>query len=190
MNGKSKELDANEQGELISKLIMKMKVEEGKDFYLVSSKWWSSFTSFSNYQYYIQKLEGTEERDQPPKNSNAEKPSKIDNTDLVLESNKLKPRLAEYQNYNLLTKEAWDKLMEWYGDEDTIVICRKGVQIISQNRNRLTIEIYPLHLNIFERLKMNYAPKILQISKSKKISDLIDKICQIYFIPRHKSKLW
>eukprot|EP01091_Cochliopodium_minus_P014352 TRINITY_DN4863_c0_g1_i1.p1 TRINITY_DN4863_c0_g1~~TRINITY_DN4863_c0_g1_i1.p1 ORF type:complete len:1222 (-),score=389.81 TRINITY_DN4863_c0_g1_i1:15-3647(-) len=184
--------DGNEQGRIISNFQFRFRVEIGEEYYVVSKRWWQNFVDYSNYTHFISKLEGQNNEGEDPKsNGEGNKPSKIDNGDLIEPDTKdLKDKLVEHDQYVLLTKSSWDALYGWYGDDDTIRIIRKGIEYIARNNKRLSIEIYPLRLKTFDRLKMDFEPKIIIISKSDTIKKLMDTICKEYYLPIHKTKLW
>ena len=168
-----------EQLEEISKLL-KAPLVKGEKWNLVASDWFEGWKRFTGYQDENKIVKEMSFLKEDIKHTHL---GLIDNSKLLDENGELREKLEELIDYELVPLEAWVKLVDWFGVEDEIhVIEREVILIIGENE--LKVEIYEMSLNMFLRYKRDDVRKV-SISRSKKISNLKDKVKIVFDIPDH-----
>lgn len=151
-----------------------MGLEEGETYYLLNSRWWREWKSAVGYDKYS--------------NPNGYLPSAIDNSDLFEdeENDLLKKNLSENYNFVILSKRAWDQLMEWYPGGGPVA-ARKCIRTGWQ-RNTI-IELVPLKVQvIFSRNVKNIVTA--SFSKAATIREFVEAMYPLLKFNRKRIKVY
>ncbi|ESO00675.1 hypothetical protein HELRODRAFT_101065 [Helobdella robusta] len=162
------------------KPLLGTKLSLNDTWYLIDGKWfkqWQTYVSFDDVE-----------------NNNilddSIYPGPIDNSQLLLDSNKLKPDITEEVDYYFLPQKAWDLFVMWYSlAEDQEPIARK---VISQGvfNNHLIIEMYLLELKFCRHDQPNNF-KIHSFSQMSTIEELERAAREMFEIPENRDiRLW
>ncbi|RAL53471.1 hypothetical protein DM860_007143 [Cuscuta australis] len=159
---------------------------EGDLFYVISSRW------FSAWQKYTGLSVGANPIEKPMiAPDTCERPGPIDNGDIIVggsdnkcDDPQLLRTLLEGRDYELVPKEVWEILFQWYNGGPALprkVIC------LGDNQ-QLTIEVYPLCLNIIDSNEKN--EKVLRLSKKDSLHTLYERVCGLKGILLERARIW
>ncbi|CAH9117014.1 unnamed protein product [Cuscuta europaea] len=161
-------------------------LKEGDLFYVISSRW------FSAWQRYTGQPVGAYPLQQPSiAPDNAERPGSIDNSDLIergsdneCDDAQLLRTLQEGSDYELVPKEVWEMLFQWYKGGPALP--RK---VISMGDNKeLSVEVFPLCLNIID--SNDKSEKVIRLSKKASLRELYERVCGLKGIVLEKAMIW
>ncbi|KAI6661034.1 Ubiquitin carboxyl-terminal hydrolase 4 isoform X5 [Oopsacas minuta] len=159
----------NEIHSLLSK-----ELQKGQYWYLIHIRWYKQWKHYVGYDKWDKSSAGMEEV----------KPGPIDNTSL-LDQDKLRRHQEDEIDYKLVPKEAWYKLLSWYGISEGSMSIRRQVVEVGKFVKQCKIEVYPLEL------KSCLYPKesdfiITTISRCDTIHTLENKIRELFNIDTGK----
>ncbi|KAG8754786.1 CSN-associated deubiquitinating enzyme Ubp12 [Serendipita sp. 396] len=169
-------ISTRDKWEAISKLKYTPQ-KAGDTWYLVSSTWWEKWKRICSPSHY----RGDDSSLGP-----------VDNSDLVDEQGALLPRLVEETQYEIICKEAWDTLVEWYGEANYILPRKVITEGVSNYRK---VEVYPFKLYIFRMSKLpppssQGVTPVIEISKAATVGELIDQIVQLSTLDKADLRFW
>ncbi|KAK1412698.1 hypothetical protein QVD17_34157 [Tagetes erecta] len=154
--------------------------KEGDTYYLLSFRWWRSWSAFVNQD--------------PTTNSSSsilQRPLSIDNSDLICGSqpansnSDIHDALVEGTDYILVTENIWNQFYEWYGGGPRLA--RKAI-LRGSSQAELTVEVYPL------RLQLHLMPRVDQscigMSRRETIGELRRKACEIFGLNLDEVNIW
>ncbi|EPS70953.1 ubiquitin carboxyl-terminal hydrolase, partial [Genlisea aurea] len=166
----------------------------GDTFYLITERWWQEWLAYVNQNQATNATDGSSSEHQGlTSSSSSNRPSNIDNSDLIDESasencssgNVLCDTLVEGTDYILLPEDVWNQLYTWYGGGP--VLARKVINT-GLSRTELSVEVYPL------RLQLHLMPKgdcsTMRISKKETIGELHRKVCEIFDLSTKQISIW
>jgi hypothetical protein len=134
---------------------------------LVALKWYEAWESFTS--------------------GKGPRPESIDNSPLLDDATgKLKRGLLDMQDYMLLHKEVFLKLVEWYGGGPLI---ERPVIEIGLKR-RAVVEVYPMTIRVSERRNTSREEAVVEASKGAMGLELLRLVCQQLYLPPRKCLLW
>ncbi|KAF4089228.1 hypothetical protein AMELA_G00064080 [Ameiurus melas] len=162
------------------KRLSKTKLHKGDTWYLVDSGW------FKNWKKYV----GFEIWDCICKGHETFYPGPVDNSGLLTDSLCMKENLIEELHYTLLPKEAWGKLISWYGlTEHQKPIARK---VVEQGVfvKHCKVEVYLTELRLCEFSNMDQSIG-RHFSKTDTVACIEKEMHKIFNIPDGKeTRLW
>ncbi|KAJ0241532.1 B3 DNA binding domain-containing protein [Hirschfeldia incana] len=138
-------------------------------FYHISNRWWQKWIEYVNQDQQCNTNDGSEHCDSAG-SITLEKPSMIDNSDLINSSSaEIIDTLEEGRDYVLLPEEVWNKLHSWYGGGPAL-----PWRVISSGCSQAELAMEAYHL----RHELLLVPERYRsaISKSKKIKPLLDAV--------------
>jgi ubiquitin carboxyl-terminal hydrolase 4/11/15 len=150
-----------------------MGLEEGETYYLLNSRWWREWKNAVGYDKYS--------------SATGSFPRAIDNSDLFEDEEKdlLKRNLSENYNFVILSKRAWDQLVEWYGGGPAAA--RKCIRTGWQ-RNTI-LELIPLKVQvIFSRNVKNVLTA--SFSKASTIGEFVDSMYPLLKFNRKRIRVF
>nr|GME00539.1 ubiquitin carboxyl-terminal hydrolase 9 [Ipomoea batatas] len=161
-------------------------LKEGDLVYVISTRWYTA------WQRYTGQPVGVYTFDQPLEVPNtAERPGPIDNSDIIVRGSdsdcddaQLLRTLQEGLDYELVPKEAWEKLFEWYKGGPALP--RKVISV--GDNKQLSVEVFPLCLNIID--SKDKSKKVLRLSKKASLRKLYERVCGLKGIVLEKAKIW
>ena len=130
------------------------------------------------------------------------RPYRIDNRPLIGETNRdLDKRISQNEHFLLLPKDAWEKLVGWYGGGPAIP--RK---VVSQGENQsLIVELYPCKFLVV-RADVDGNPiqieqsdladpssgdyQCLYFNRDVTTADIMSEVCAAFQTFKHSSRLW
>ena len=144
-----------EQAKIIRELVEATRLEVGVDAYIISSQWWNQWKA---------------EVDFDRKSSISPlKCGPIDNKRLV-KDNKLDPMKRELRDFEIITKQVWDKLHEWFGGGPVVTVP------VANNMGKPTAVLRMLNLNFHYR----DARKAVEASKYDTVEQLRERACAAF----------
>jgi hypothetical protein len=163
--------------DIIKRLGMPCKLEEGKQYYLLCAKWWKNWKSHVGYE-------------DTPCDESVGKPVAISHSHLFEpNSEKLKKALLEDNgfagggDYVITNQAVWDKFVKWYGGG--IAISRLAIS----TKNVISLDIHPLYLKVLRSTDLENA-KFLSISKHDTIANLKKLACEQMGVDPDEIRLW
>lgn len=180
-----------------SKLINNDRLPLDEFVYLISSEWW---TVWKNYVRFEPELEDEIEESTNEYASilplNRRKSAHLDDRPVAIDNKqlfeyegscKLKLGLKYKHDYIWVKKDVWEQLFAWYGGGP--VIQRK----VLFEYNKPVIELYPMAFNIIpvdsQGLNLNDKKKLVVVSKTSLINDLLIESCKVFERPLEYSRL-
>ncbi|XP_064415015.1 ubiquitin carboxyl-terminal hydrolase 11 [Latimeria chalumnae] len=158
----------------VEELLRVETLRAGDDWYLIEYRW------FQQWKDYV------ENGDQ----NSSKFPGHIDNSELVeeLETFRLKEKLEENEDYVLVPKEAWNKLVEWYGiTPDQMPIKRPVVELPN---NTQMVEIYPVELYLCQHCDMENQV-VAEFSRADTIEKVLKEARKQFELPAEdETRLW
>ncbi|GFZ20029.1 ubiquitin-specific protease 5 [Actinidia rufa] len=168
--------------------------KEGDIFYLITQRWWQDWLEYVNQnQAAITNDGSSSDRPDSVALNNLKRPSAIDNSDLIYETEsenstigiELHDTLVEGTDYILLPQEVWNQLYIWYGGGPTLA--RKVINS-GLSQTELAVEVYPL------RLQLHLMPKgdksTIRISKKETVGELHRRACEIFYLNSEQVWIW
>ncbi|KAK3755857.1 hypothetical protein QZH41_014323 [Actinostola sp. cb2023] len=172
------ETQKNEIGELL-----KNPLKKGDTWYLIECHWlkqWKKYVGFDSWDVY-----GVGDQ--------VNNPGPLDNTNLFKEDDPdwtLKEHLIDELYYNLVPKEAWHKLVSWYGIvENQPAIARKVVEY-GMYVKHCKVEVYLIEFKLCENSAMDKVVK-RQFSKADTLVHIEGVLKEIFDIPKDaETRIW
>lgn len=167
------------QREEIARLL-KTKLQKGDTWFLVDNAWfnmWKKYVGFDSWNTFCL-------------GDQTFYPGPVFNSGLLTDSLTIKEHLIEELDYILLPKEAWDKLISWYGlTEHQKPIARKVVEY-GMFVKHLKVEVYFTKLILCEFSNMDQCVS-QHFSKADTVAFIEKEMCKIFNIPEgKKTRLW
>lgn len=155
------------QQQIYKKLSHENILTPGHDVYLISRKWLSNFEDHIGHFTGIIKSDST--------------CGPINNSDLVLFGN-LKKNIKQEYDYEIIPKELWDHLHQWYGGgpilKYSVIQTPAGPKVI----------LHPLKLNCYYQYE---PPEIVNVHQYITVKVLKEKVMKLFNVPSTvKSRLW
>ena len=144
-----------EQAKIIRELKETTGLEVGVDAYIISSQWWNQWKAqvdFDRKSFISQVTCGP-----------------IDNKRLV-KDNELDPMKCELRDFEIITKQIWDKLYEWFGGGPAVTVP------VVNNLGKPTAVLRMLHLKFHYRDER----KTVKASKYDTVEQLRDRACAAF----------
>ncbi|KAK9816595.1 hypothetical protein WJX72_002470 [[Myrmecia] bisecta] len=155
----------------------------GDRMYLVSSRWWNSWTSYTGFQLGADGAATIIDTDSDEASSGSssppERPGPIDNTDLEeadLDSDpahSLRKDLREGEDYVLRVEGTWRKLRSWYGGGPSI---SREVIKLGAGTPKLVVEVYPMSFKVHNGASGEEA--LVQLPSYATLGDLKTAACK------------
>ncbi|XP_076894449.1 ubiquitin carboxyl-terminal hydrolase 5-like isoform X1 [Bidens hawaiensis] len=181
-NGSVTELSPEQQRQVMIGITLEdeLQVKEGDTYYLLSFRWWRTWSAFVNQN--------------PTTGSSSsilQRPSRIDNTELIRDSSPdnsvidIHDTLIEGTDYILVTEKIWNQFYAWYGGGPTLA--RKLINRGS-SKPELTVEVYPLrlHLHLVPRVDQSY----IRMSRRETVGELYRRACEIFSLKSDQVNIW
>lgn len=169
--------------------------KEGDIFYLITQRWWQHWIEYVNQDQPINANDGSSfaEIYDSFGSSMLKRPANIDNSDLIYDaasedsnaSIEIHDTLLEGRDYVLLPQEVWNQLYLWYGGGPKLA--RKVISA-GLSQTELTVEVYPLRLQLLEVPKGDRAT--IRISKKETIGELHRRACEIFDLNLEQVCIW
>ncbi|VYS62217.1 unnamed protein product [Arabidopsis thaliana] len=156
-------------------------LKQGNLYFVISKRW---YTSWQEY------VENSANECSSGESSEAPRPGPIDNHDIIesdsdINDPQLRRLLVEGENYVLVPKQVWKKLVEWYSGGPPIerkLICQ-GFYTRSYS-----VEVYPLCLMLTDG--RDESRTVIRLGKQASIRELYEKVCAMTGVPQEKAHIW
>eukprot|EP00002_Diphylleia_rotans_P013620 TRINITY_DN2657_c0_g1_i6.p2 TRINITY_DN2657_c0_g1~~TRINITY_DN2657_c0_g1_i6.p2 ORF type:complete len:433 (+),score=100.95 TRINITY_DN2657_c0_g1_i6:49-1347(+) len=103
-------------------------------------------------------------------------PTEIEAKDLLLDENRLRPKLNEKIDYEIISKKSWDTLSGWYYSDAAI---KREVTLTGLANDHKSVEVNPLLLRVEYISNTIDQTHEISIARNLRTSDLKNKICQV-----------
>ncbi|ESO84311.1 hypothetical protein LOTGIDRAFT_132462 [Lottia gigantea] len=149
-------------------------------WYLLDTKWYKQWKKYVGYDNWDSGNAGEESAN----------PGPIDNSPLLKEDGTLQEHLSEDLDYHLLPKDAWNKLVSWYGIIQGQEAISRGVIEQGMFVKHCKVEVYLLELKLCENSNLDKTVA-RQFSRASTIAELEKRMKKEYNIPEEKEvRIW
>jgi ubiquitin carboxyl-terminal hydrolase 4/11/15 len=159
-----------EQKNIIKELYKLDRLVEGKNYFLVSARWWIDWKNYVYFDYNT--------------NFPHDHPGKIDNRHLLDNNDKVKRGLHEKYDYMIFGVDIWKKLVEWYGGGPLISkLC------VRSKYGGLSVEVRQMEVKLYISNQLNNKIEI-NCSKAIKVGEFMIFIVNRMQLDPSKIRMW
>jgi ubiquitin carboxyl-terminal hydrolase 4/11 len=188
---------AAEQARIVKELSAASSLKVNDKWYIVSSKWWQMWQDYASAAKEGDAADDAQasgeknvENRNLRKSAAVEMPGEMDNAELledVEDSSTLLKTLQIGLDYVVHPASVWRVLEQWYGGGP--VVERTVIQVGEFNPI-LRVDLYPVTL-CFEKANTGREPThVLRFARQTSIRQARQRICQRFYVPPHRSRLW
>lgn len=165
-------------------------------WYVVNQKWFQAWKAYSKFSDDDSK-DGTAGVDMEDGDASAApRPEPIDNATLSLEEGILKKGLVEHYDYSLISKEAYELLVEWYGGGPHFIrkVISRGMKSSFSVTPTLVVELYPMHFEVFlsnaDGEPDEETKTVMTFSSTTYVTDTLAQVTAKFGKNSERSRLW